>query len=106
MESFARQGLRVLALARRAPRARRAALRREDAERELCLLGLVTMRDPPRAEVADAVARCHRAGIRIVLITGDHPLTAAAIAGQVGIGGTETHWSSTRRSSTTCTSRR
>ena len=45
------------------------------------------MQDPPRAAVADAVARCHAAGIRIIVITGDHPLTAAAIAGQVGIGG-------------------
>ena len=45
------------------------------------------MRDPPRAEVPEAVARCHSAGIRIIVITGDHPLTAAAIAGQVGIGG-------------------
>ena len=65
--------------AARCPRA--LSLReREQAERELCFLGLVTMRDPPRAEVAEAVARCHGAGIRIVLITGDHPLTAAAIA--------------------------
>jgi magnesium-transporting ATPase (P-type) len=45
------------------------------------------MLDPPREEVAEAVARCHSAGIRIIVITGDHPLTAAAIAGQVGIGG-------------------
>ena len=89
VESFARQGLRVLALARKPLAHGGPSLRREDAERELCLLGLVTMRDPPRPEVAEAVDRCHRAGIRIVLITGDHPLTAAAIAGQVGIGGTE-----------------
>ncbi len=47
------------------------------------------MRDPPREEVIEAVARCHRAGIRIIVITGDHPLTAAAIARQVGIGGQE-----------------
>ena len=50
-------------------------------------LGLITMLDPARAEVRDAIARCHSAGIRIIVITGDHPLTAAAIARQVGIGG-------------------
>ncbi len=87
VESFAGRGLRVLALARRSLPAGAEPPRREEAERELCFLGLVTMRDPPRAEVSEAVARCHSAGIRIVLITGDHPLTAAAIAGQVGIGG-------------------
>jgi calcium-translocating P-type ATPase len=89
VESFARQGLRVLALAHRRLEHGEPPPRREDAEHELCLLGLVTMRDPPRPEVAQAVDRCHHAGIRIVLITGDHPLTAAAIAGQVGIGGAE-----------------
>ncbi len=47
------------------------------------------MLDPPRPEVAGAVARCHTAGIRIIVITGDHPLTAAAIARRVGIGGAE-----------------
>ena len=87
VESFAGQGLRVLALARRSLPSGVPAPKREDAERELCFLGLVTMRDPPRPEIIDAVGSCHRAGIRIVLITGDHPLTAAAIAGQVGIGG-------------------
>ena len=44
------------------------------------------MLDPPRPEVAEAVARCHQAGIRVIVITGDHPVTAAAIARQVGIG--------------------
>ena len=87
MESFASQGQRVLALARRSLPAGGQPPAREDAECELCFLGLVTMRDPPRAEVTEAVARCHSAGIRVVLITGDHPLTAAAIAHQVGIGG-------------------
>lgn len=47
------------------------------------------MADPPRPEVADAVARCHSAGIRIIVVTGDHALTATAIADQVGIGGPE-----------------
>ena len=58
---------------------------REDAERELCFLGLVALLDPPRPEVADAVARCHAAGIRIIVVTGDHGLTAAEIARRVGI---------------------
>ncbi|MGO9488344.1 MAG: cation-translocating P-type ATPase [Solirubrobacteraceae bacterium] len=87
VESCASRGLRVLALAQRALPAGAQPPSREEAERDLCLLGLVTMQDPPRAEVADAVARCHDAGIRVVLITGDHPLTAAAIARRVGIGG-------------------
>ncbi len=87
VEGFAGQGLRVLALARRSLPSGTQPPARDEAESELCFLGLVTMRDPPRAEVIDAVARCHSAGVRIVLITGDHPLTAAAIARQVGIGG-------------------
>jgi calcium-translocating P-type ATPase len=87
VERFAMGGQRVLALARRAMPAGAQPPGREQAERELCLLGLITMHDPPRAEVADAVSRCHGAGIRIVLISGDHPLTAAAIAHEVGIGG-------------------
>lgn len=62
------------------------AVRREDAERELCFAGLAAIADPPRPEVADAVARCHAAGIRVIVVTGDHPLTAAAVARQLGIG--------------------
>ncbi len=84
-EAMAASGLRVLSIARRqlsgpVPRAR------EDAERDLCLLGLVGLLDPPRPEAREAVARCHDAGIRIHILTGDHGLTAAAIARQVGIG--------------------
>lgn len=87
VDGYARSGLRVLAFAARdiAPSAPLPA-QREDAERDLCFLGLAAMADPPRPEVADAVARCHTAGIRIIVVTGDHPLTAAAIARQVGIG--------------------
>jgi len=87
VEVYAQDGLRVLALARRTLPSGAAVPSREDAERKLCFLGLVTMLDPPRPEVQDAIARCHSAGIRIIVITGDHPLTAAAIARQVGIGG-------------------
>jgi magnesium-transporting ATPase (P-type) len=85
---YARQGLRVLGVAqRRLERNSPMPELRTQAESELCFLGLVAMLDPPRPEVADAVAACHAAGIRIVVITGDNGLTAAAIARQVGIAG-------------------
>ena len=63
-----------------------AAIDRDDVEQDLCLAGLAGMFDPPRPEVGDAVARCHSAGVRVVVITGDHPLTAKAISRSVGIG--------------------
>jgi calcium-translocating P-type ATPase len=85
---YAGDGLRVLAVAqRRLESSASTPERRDDAERDLCFLGLVAMFDPPRAEVADAVADCHRAGIRIIVITGDNGLTAAAVARQAGIAG-------------------
>jgi calcium-translocating P-type ATPase len=88
VERAAREGLRVLAVAERHdPAGREPSTSRDAAERELCLLGLITLLDPPRPEVADAVARCHAAGIRIIVVSGDHALTAAAIAAKVGIGG-------------------
>ncbi len=87
VNSYASSGLRVLAFAESVLGTGGAAAgRREDVERGLCFLGLAAMLDPPRPEVQDAVARCHSAGIRIIVVTGDHPLTAAAIASQVGIG--------------------
>ena len=85
VERLAAQGLRVLGFARRALPAD-AWPARDDAERGLTFLGLVALLDPPRAEVPAAVARCHRAGIRILIVTGDHGLTAAEIARRVGIG--------------------
>ncbi|HEY7633876.1 MAG TPA: cation-transporting P-type ATPase [Thermoleophilaceae bacterium] len=83
MNAYAAQGLRVLGVARRAAAA--VPDRREEAETDLCLLGLVAMLDSPRPEVEDAVASCHAAGIRILVVTGDNGLTAAAIARRVGI---------------------
>ncbi len=87
VEELAGGGMRVLALAQRSLPAGSTPPPRELAEHDLCFLGLIAMLDPPRAEVRDAVGACHSAGIRIIVITGDHPLTAAAIARQVGIGG-------------------
>jgi calcium-translocating P-type ATPase len=87
VEDFAGAGMRVLALAERKLPAGSAPPARDQAERELCFLGLIAMVDPPRPEVREAVTTCHSAGIRIIVITGDHPMTAAAIARQVGIGG-------------------
>jgi calcium-translocating P-type ATPase len=87
MSDYARRGLRVLAIAHRdLPAGSAAPARREDAECELCLAGLVAMLDPPRPEVPAAIERVHRAGIRVHVVTGDNGLTAAAIARRVGIG--------------------
>jgi len=80
---YADEGLRVLAVARRPVAG--APSTREEAEVGLTLIGLVAMIDPPRAEVAEAVKRCHEAGIRIIVVTGDHPRTAVAIAQRIGI---------------------
>ena len=87
LERYASQGLRVLAVARRRlPDGTGPPDHREDAERDLVLLGLVALFDPPRPEVAEAVAGCHDAGIRILVVTGDYGPTAAEIARRVGIG--------------------
>lgn len=82
-QEFSRSGLRVLAF----------AYKKMEDERDLCLedendlifLGLISMMDPPRVESADAVAECIRAGIKPIMITGDHKVTAAAIAKRIGI---------------------
>ena len=87
-DRHAAAGMRVLAVAYRTLPHDADELRRpNDAiEHDLVLLGLVGMIDPPRPEVAAAVQRCTAAGIRPVMITGDHPLTAQAIAAHLGIG--------------------
>ena len=87
VDGYAAEGLRVLAVAERDLDGGRVPEKREEAEADLTLLGLVAMLDPPRPEVAAAVESCHRAGLRVIVITGDHGLTAAAIARRVGIGG-------------------
>jgi calcium-translocating P-type ATPase len=90
VDSYARNGFRILAFSTRELAGAVAPGDRDHVEQSLCFLGLAAMRDPPRPEVADAVSRCHEAGIRIIVVSGDHPLTAAAIARQVGIGDEDT----------------
>ncbi len=86
VDSRARDGYRMLAIADRQLEADRPdPASPAAAEAGLTLLALVSIIDPPRPEVADAVARCHSAGIRIAIITGDHGATAAAVARKVGI---------------------
>ncbi|MGA5143779.1 HAD family hydrolase [Streptomyces griseoincarnatus] len=82
-DGLASKGLRVLAVGRRVLHGPRPA--QEEAESVVTLLGLVGMQDPPRPEVTDAVTACRRAGIRVVMVTGDHPLTGEAVARRVGL---------------------
>jgi Ca2+-transporting ATPase len=76
-DAYAREGFRVLA----------AACADGETEERLSLLGLVLFWDPPRPEVPDAVAKAQAAGIRVIMITGDHPATALAVAHLIGIPG-------------------
>lgn len=81
-EEMAGQGLRVIALAaRRLP----PCCPREAQEQALTFCGLVGVDDPPRAGVDDAIAACHAAGIKVIMVTGDLPSTALAIARQIGL---------------------
>jgi potassium/sodium efflux P-type ATPase len=90
-DDYARQGLRVLAVAYRLlkkedkiPTAM-SAYTPEIIEQDMTFVGLVVMADPPRPEVAAAVEECRHAGIRIIMITGDYGLTAESIAKRIGI---------------------
>jgi len=90
-DEYARRGLRVLAMAKRwldkdtnLPD-NLSAYTSELIEQDLTFLGLMAILDPPRAEVAAAIEKCHNSGIRIIMITGDYGLTAENIAKQIGI---------------------
>lgn len=88
VERLGDEGLRTLAIAA-APNGNGHALTDVESD-ELALLGVVGILDPPRTEVRDAVADAQRAGIRVIMITGDHPRTASQIAKEVGIGSEST----------------
>ena len=83
--TFAHQAYRVLAVAMREIQQGIEKLDIDQVEQNLTFLGLVAMMDPPRHEVPEAIARCRQAGVRTIMITGDHPLTALAIARQIGL---------------------
>ncbi|MDY6793895.1 MAG: cation-transporting P-type ATPase [Actinomycetota bacterium] len=89
MESLARQGLRELMVARRDldPGDFDPGTDLLDYVRELTLLALTGISDPPRAEAGVAISECHEAGIRVRMITGDHAITAKAVADELGIEG-------------------
>lgn len=81
-EAFAIDGMRVLGFAYREAA---STLMDENDEQDLIFLGLLAFIDPPRMESKDAVAKCKKAGIKVVMITGDHKITARSIAKQIGI---------------------
>lgn len=81
-ENFSKNGLRVLAFAKKYVDNENIGL---DDENDMIFVGLISMMDPPRVESKDAVSECISAGIRPVMITGDHKVTAAAIAKEIGI---------------------
>jgi Ca2+-transporting ATPase len=84
---MANDALRVIAIAARKLDSFSGAIGEDEVERDLMLLGLIGLQDPPRAEAREAVRKCRLAGIRTVMITGDHPDTARAIARELGILG-------------------
>jgi len=87
-DRMARRGLRVLAVAKRGltdTHEQNLESLGEEGEQDLIFLGLIGMEDPPRPEVAEAIAACKRAGIRVIMVTGDDGLTGAAIAREIGL---------------------
>jgi cation-transporting P-type ATPase F len=86
-EQMAARGLRVLAFAQRLAASDQRELAHHHVARDLTFLGLQGMMDPPRPEAIQAVRSCQTAGIAVKMITGDHVLTARAVAQQIGLGG-------------------
>lgn len=84
-DAYAREGLRVLALAKRTISDDLVEGALDELESELTFLGLVALLDPPHDEVPDAISKCHEAGIKVIMITGDYELTAESVARQVGM---------------------
>ena len=89
LERLAARGLRVLAIAVRDADRVPVHVGADEAEQDLELLGLLALEDPPRAGIAASLAACRKAGIKVAMVTGDHPATAAAIAREVGLAGPE-----------------
>ncbi len=82
-ESMASEGLRVLGVAKAS--SEQAALPAKQHDFEFVLVGFIGLVDPVRSEVPNAVSECHKAGVRVVMITGDHPTTACSIARKIGL---------------------
>ena len=82
VEDMTARGLRVLAVARGPSRTSSEV---GQVERDLVLVGIIGLEDPPRPDVSEALAACRAAGVAVIMVTGDHPATAAAIATEVGM---------------------
>ena len=87
VDQMAANGLRVLAFATATPPAGKSDITHNDTRSDMVFLGLQGMIDPPRKEVIEAVRLCQKAGIDVKMITGDHAVTASAIAGEIGLKG-------------------
>ncbi|GAA0859330.1 HAD-IC family P-type ATPase [Aliiglaciecola litoralis] len=82
---YGRRGMRVMALAMKRYNTKPDTLSHQEVESNLILVGLVGISDPPRKEAIDSIKMCHSAGIRVKMITGDSPVTAAAIGAELGL---------------------
>ena len=85
VHAFAERGLRTLAVARRDAATMTRDDQPDDVESDLDLLAVFGLQDPPRSSAAAAIAQCRQAGIKVAMLTGDHPATARAIAAEVGL---------------------